>query len=239
MPPVDVDIVRANALDFTDINRLATALSAGEKARAAAYKVRGAGHLFTFARGLLRLELAKRLGGGPEGVIFDVRPSGKPDVRRQGADRLDWRFSVSHSGPHVALAFALGVDVGIDIEQVDRPVNPLEIARRYFTPLEFETLEATPPDARHRAFFSGWTRKEAIVKARGLTMAESLSTLSVDLDPTVAHPGYEDLGGNAPRAFCQLTAFEFPDLALIGAVAIRSERRPRLRVFVLSGPRFD
>lgn len=235
----EVEVVRAHLADFPDLTRFAAVLAEDERARARGYKIQEPGNVFTLARGLLRTELARRLGTFTGDLHFDLRASGKPDLRPGGPRRPDWRFSVSHTGPHVAIAFALGVDVGIDIERIDRAVNPLHIARRYFTAEELRSLESFPAEARTRAFLAGWTRKEAIVKARGGTMAGSLTTLSVDLDPTSTHPRSDDVPAVPPAPVCRLTAFAFPELNLIGAVALRSERTPRLKFEVLSGTRFD
>jgi len=236
---LDVDVVRARLDDFPDLSRFHAALTEDERSRAARYKLKEHGDVFVLARGLLRLELARRLGVEAGDLRFDVRESGKPDLRRLDPTCPDWRFSVSHTGPHVAIAMALGTDVGIDIERLDREVEPLHIAKRYFTPREFEALESTPEGARVKAFFAGWTRKEAIVKARGLTMAESLTTLGVDLDPAAIHPAHEDAPEAPPRPRCRLTAFLRPDRNLIGAAAVCSDRLPLLRFRMVSGARFD
>jgi len=236
---MNVEIVRARLADFVDLSRFRSALSADERARAAAYKIEEARDVFILARGLLRLELSKRLGLDPSEIRFDIRPSGKPDVRADPPSRPDWRFSVSHSGSHVAIAFARGVDIGVDIERLGRRLNPLEIAKRYFTPTELEALQGCAEEARVRAFFAGWTRKEAIVKARGHTMAQSLTTLSVDLNPEATHPGYQDAPSVPERPVCRLIAFEFKAESLIGAVAIQASATPRLRIDVLSATAFD
>ena len=235
----DVDVVRARLDDFPDLSRFRAVLSEHERSRAAGYKLKGPGDVFVLARGLLRLELSKRLGVEAGDIRFDVRESGKPDLRRSDPSGPDWRFNVSHTGSHVVIAFASGIDVGIDIERLDRDVKPLDIAKRYFTPREFRALQATPADARATAFFAGWTRKEAIVKARGLTMAESLTTLSVDLDPFAVHPSHQDAPEAPGRPLCRLTAFLLPDPNLIGAAALCSSQAPRLRFSVVSGARFD
>ena len=70
-------------------------------------------------------------------------------------------------------------------------------------------------------------------------MAESLATLSVDLDPEEANPEYEDAESVATRPLCRLTAFELRESNLIGAVALKSDLVPRLRFNVVSTPRFD
>ena len=210
-----------------------------ERARTSAYKIPETAGVFTLARGLLRLNLAERLKCSTEEIAFSLRPSGKPDLCAPKGFGRDWRFSVSHTGRQVALAFVQGVDIGIDIESFDRVAKPLDIARRYFTRAEFESLEGTEPSLVNRAFFAGWTRKEAIVKARGLTMAESLATLSVDLDPSLNEPGYVDAPGHEARASCRLASFEIEAQRLIGAVAILSERPPLLSFAIQSEPAFD
>jgi 4'-phosphopantetheinyl transferase len=236
---LEVEVVRAHLGDVPDLSRFRELLAPDERARADAYRIEEARNLFTLARGLLRLELAKRLGGEPGDIEFDQRPSGKPDLRPPLKDRPDWRFSVSHTGSHVALAFSLGTDVGIDIELTNREVKPMTIATRYFTETEVAALQALTEEERPRAFFAGWTRKEAIVKARGVTMAESLKTLSVGLDPNELHPSSVDSFDAPARALCRLTTFEFEALKLIGAVAVCAAATPHLRFEVFSGTRFD
>jgi|CXWL01.1.fsa_nt_gi 4'-phosphopantetheinyl transferase len=230
---IEVEVIRAHVADVPDLQPYRAALTEDERRRADAYLTEEPKGTFTLARGLLRLELAKRLGCALTDIAFDLRSSGKPDLRPTDPARPDWRFSVSHTGPHVALAFARATDVGIDIERLDRTVAPLAIARRYFTALEFASLMALPEDERPRAFFAGWTRKEAVVKARGGTMAESLTTLSVSLDPEALHPGFADSKDAPPRLTARLTTFEFPALSLMGAVAVCSDQPPRLRISVL------
>lgn len=234
-----VEVVRAQLSDFPDLKRFQELLAPDERARAHAYRIDEARQVFTLARGLLRLELSKRLGGEPGDIQFDQRPSGKPDIRPSRKDRPDWRFSVSHTGAHVVLAFSLGTDVGIDIEPTNREINHMTIATRYFTQTEVAALQAKAAKDRPRAFFAGWTRKEAIVKARGSTMAESLRTLSVGLDPNELHPTSVDSPEAPRRAPCRLTTFEFEALNLIGAVAICAKTTPHLRFEVFSGTRFD
>ena len=57
------------------------------------------------------------------------------------------------------------------------------MARRFFTPRETESLLSLPVDQQRRAFFDGWTRKEAYVKAWGGDVAEQLRKIDVSLVP--------------------------------------------------------
>lgn len=232
-PPIRVDIVVARA--DAAMERLVGDLSDYERRRADGYRVTEARDTFILSRLLLRRELAARLECPPREIAFDVRPSGKPDLRRAREVWPDWRFSVSHTGPHVALAFALGTDVGIDIERRDRVVESLQIAKRYFTPREHAALAAAPDDQRLRWFYAGWTRKEAIVKARGATMAESLATLSVELDPDHKEPAYQDAESVGARAACRVVSLEPANTGLILALAALGDRTPVPSLDIRSG----
>ncbi|MEO8359053.1 MAG: 4'-phosphopantetheinyl transferase superfamily protein [Vicinamibacteria bacterium] len=236
---IDVDIVFASLAEISELARLRARLTDIERQRVDGYKVREPRETSLLARALLRTELARRVGVGLLDLSFDLRTSGKPDLRLHDTTLPDWRFSVSHTGPHVVIALVRGHDVGIDIERLDRLAAPLDIATRFFTPKEVAHLKATPQSHLHRTFFAGWTRKEAIVKARGITMAESLATLTVELDPGAQHPGYEDAPDVGERGQCKLTTFEIPDHRLMGAVAVLGEREPRLNLRMVSDETFD
>jgi 4'-phosphopantetheinyl transferase len=56
---------------------------------------------------------------------------------------------------------------------VDRP-PPRELYRSVLAPSEIACLERLPPAETTRAFLSYWTRKEALVKATGDGITESL-----------------------------------------------------------------
>lgn len=233
-PSVPVAVLRARLADFDDLSPFISELSGDERARAAGYKAPEPRDVFILARGLLRLELSRLLNVPTKELHFDLRPSGKPDLRPIPAAVADWRFSVSHTGPQAVLAFAMGVDVGIDLERLDRSANPMAIARRYFTPRELAALQAMPSASQPEAFFAAWTRKEALVKARGQTMAESLATLSVDLDPSEDYPLHEDDPGVSHRPACRLASFASPEEKLIGAVAVCGGILPRLSLRILT-----
>ena len=135
---------------------------------------------FVVAHVLMRLVLARCLQVPAASLRFSIGAHGKPGL--VGAD-VDLRFNLSHAGERALLGVALGREVGIDIEQ-ERPVEALSIARRYFSPAEYQVLASLPEERRTAAFFRGWTRKESFIKARGDGLLRPLDGFDVSLENT-------------------------------------------------------
>ena len=75
----------------------------------------------------------------------------------------------------------------------------METARQFFSKQEVAALGLLPPDARTRAFFNCWTRKEAFVKAVGEGLSHSLDDFDVTLRPG-DEPRLLELDGSTARA---------------------------------------
>lgn len=73
------------------------------------------------------------------------------------------RFNLSHSGSYVLLAVS-DSEVGCDIERV-RDVDPLKLGRVVFCVRELELIERASD--KTAAFFTLWTKKEALLKCMG------------------------------------------------------------------------
>ena len=58
-----------------------------------------------------------------------------------------------------------------------------ELARRFFAPAEVAALAAVAAAEKMQAFFNGWTRKEAFLKAGGEGLARPLDQFTVSLRP--------------------------------------------------------
>jgi 4'-phosphopantetheinyl transferase len=158
---------------------------------------------FLTGRTLLRMIAGRRLGVEPERVTLDAscydcgKPHGKPHVVAAGAPEM----SVSHSGSLVALAVTGGPPVGIDVEQI-RTAEVGELARLTFSAEERAVFEAVPEGERHGAFFTYWSRKEAVVKATGKGMSIALSKLTMsahDAPPRVLASGSSEVDPSRVR----------------------------------------
>lgn len=121
---------------------------------------------FSIRRGLLRTLLSSYLGTDPSQLEFCYSDHGKPSLSEQFSD-LRLNFNLSHSHGLVTYAFALGREIGIDVERV-RPLPEIEqIVKRFFSPQERRAIHSIPQDHKPIWFFRRWTRKEAYLKAKG------------------------------------------------------------------------
>src|SRR5262249_32264065 len=86
----------------------------------------------------------------------------------------------------IACLVALGCDVGVDVEDMTRPGETVEVAEQFFSSTEVATLRALPSSAQRHRFFEYWTLKEAYIKARGMGLAIPLEQFSFHLE--MGHP---------------------------------------------------
>jgi 4'-phosphopantetheinyl transferase len=157
-------------------------LSADERERAAAFHQYLDQTRFVVARATLRLILGRYLEISPEKIRFAYNAFGKPTLDEAQAD-LDLRFNVAHSNGVALYAFALGRDIGVDLELIRPDFASMEIAQRTFARSETESLSVLQGDDFVDAFYRCWTRKEAYAKATGLGLSLPLDTFSVSVDP--------------------------------------------------------
>jgi 4'-phosphopantetheinyl transferase len=140
---------------------------------------------FVIAHGLLRRVLAFYARRAPERLRFDVDALGKPRlVHEAGEGPLE--FNLSHSGDVILIAVARR-PVGVDVEQWT-PYDYDQLAQSVFSDYERAALRLTHPARKQAAFFAGWTRKEAYVKATGLGFSGGLTYFDVAVEPDAPSP---------------------------------------------------
>lgn len=105
------------------------------------------------------LEWLYRMETGEEMPRIRLSARGKPHF-----ENSPYYFSISHTSRH-AFCVLSTVPVGIDAEELDRPVR-LSLAKRIFSPQELQRF-AQASDQR-RAFLALWVLKEAAVKCSGM-----------------------------------------------------------------------
>ncbi|MEZ4557481.1 MAG: 4'-phosphopantetheinyl transferase superfamily protein [Caldilineaceae bacterium] len=185
------------------VDTLRTLLSGDEIARADGFRFPRHRRRFIVARAALRWTAGAYLQAAPETLRFDYTPHGKPFL-----PDVPLQFNLSHAGELALLAFAWERPVGVDIEMI-RPLDGLEaLAAANFAAAEVDALLTLPPPERQRAFFNGWTRKEAFVKAVGDGLIYPLDRFAVSLTPGApARLLHIDGDANAARQWF-MVAFE-------------------------------
>ena len=143
-------------------------LNPTEAKRRASYSLPPDRDVFTLGVVITRAVLGAHLQIAPERVVIDrtcpdcARPHGWPRLPHAP----DITISVSHSGSCVAVAFALGPRIGLDVESLHRTVRP-GLADVVLSEPERAALDRTTPGSLPSAFLRYWVRKEAVLKATG------------------------------------------------------------------------
>jgi 4'-phosphopantetheinyl transferase len=158
--------------------KLAALLSPDEHARAAAFRSEQHRGRYIVCRGRLRELLAERLGTRPRAVALTYNASGKPSL--VGAPL---RFNLSHAGGTALYVFARDVEVGCDIEWCWPELANRRMADWLFSAAEREALDPLQGEGWLKGFFNCWTRKEAVLKGRGLGLGQP-ADFDVSLRPT-------------------------------------------------------
>ena len=175
------------------------------------------------SRALLRETLSRYAPVRPEAWEFVPGTHGKPAIAAPAGLRL--RFNLSHTGRLVACAVTLDDEIGVDLEDMARELEPLELAERVFSAEEIVALRALAPESQRRRFFETWTLKEAYLKARGLGFALDPRSAGFDLgEPNRVRAHF------APEAGDRADDWWFALLATqpghVLALAARNGRRP-------------
>jgi 4'-phosphopantetheinyl transferase len=162
--------------------RLEGCLSEDERQRAGRFRFPVDRERFVVARAELRRILGAYLRTEPELLKFAYNEYGKPALLHPAAGRK-LSFNLSHSQNIAIYGLTLERDIGVDVEWQRSDLDYDEIARSYFSLSERAQLRALPAGRKAAAFFAGWARKEAFIKAKGLGVSYPLDQFSVCLDP--------------------------------------------------------
>lgn len=183
LPSGEMHLWRADAESFSMHERMLTALlSKAELEKANRFKQKRDRNRSILARAVLRDILGRYMDINPRCLQFLVTDRGKPILNPETHANAP-RFSVSHSRNIILVAFAREHDIGVDVESVRTDLDVIEMAQRFFAPSELDELLGLPATSRVRAFFDGWTRKEAYLKARGEGIGPGLERFAVTMAP--------------------------------------------------------
>lgn len=161
-------------------------LGPDEVARAGRFRRPDDRKRFVIAHALVRALLASYLGTAARQLRFKTGRWGKPFVVvPHGAPPL--HYNLSHADDAIVVAVAHR-SVGVDVERWSNDIVYDELAAIVFSPTERQELARAAGKAKQQAFFTGWTRKEAYIKATGRGLSAGLDYFDVSLDPASRKP---------------------------------------------------
>lgn len=206
-------VVHVSPLDEAIITNNLDVLDPSEQARSRRFLKEADGKLFAFGRIQRRLVLGRYLGVSPARLMFTSSELGKPSLTGANGDQ-DLVFNTSQSSNFAAIAvtFGKGIEVGVDIERIDRRVTDV-LARSCLSDFEYEWFNALNHDKREAGFIRLWTCKEAIIKASGHGLL--IDPKLVELDPVglAIRSLPRDLGSSALYRLHADTVFSVVHLA--------------------------
>ena len=179
-PKMDEIHVWQASLDVSELSlkEFSNTLSADEKIRADRFIQSQDRERFIAQKGILRSVLADYLAAEPGDLVFCRNRHGKPELA--GDHTLS--FNVSHSFDKLVMVFATAREVGVDLELVREFADMEQIIRHFFSPIEQREYYALEQNVRLTGFLTGWTRKEAYIKALGDNLHTALEHFSVSLN---------------------------------------------------------
>lgn len=161
-------------------------LDGEERSRAARFRFERDRIRYVAGHAWLRMILGQYVRLAPEAVRFARGAHGKPYVPGHAI-----RFNFSDTKDGILVAVSRDMELGADVETMQRTVDHEAVSEHYFTPEEIANIkQATDPKRR---FLEFWTRKEAVLKASGVGIMDDLKVLRVDADRqvlTVRHPEF-------------------------------------------------
>jgi 4'-phosphopantetheinyl transferase len=156
-------------------------LASDERRRASEFRFDDPRRRYVVARGALRRLLGNYLQVDPADVGLTTDGNQKPHLAVKHA-AAGLHFNVSHSGDLAVIGYALGCEVGIDVEELREVCHLEQIARRFFHPSETSAVLSTPASDRSLAFLRCWTGKESLLKALGTGIVGNLADFQIPVD---------------------------------------------------------
>lgn len=210
-------------------------LSADERDRCRRYLFENSRRQFLIGHALLRTTLSHYVDRDPRAWTFVPGPHGRPElIDAKGVPPL--RFNISHTNGLVVVAVGLGVELGVDVEDVRRATRAPEFAAEFLAGPERDVLAAASPADRPARFFELWTLKEAYLKARGLGLSLPLDTFWFRIEQPRIVASFLPAVGDDPATwqFVQARPTEFH----VMSVAVRRPEPglPDLRVRLRRAP---
>jgi 4'-phosphopantetheinyl transferase len=114
-------------------------------------------------------------------IDFAETEKGRPYL----ADLPQVWFSFSSCRFGFLAAWSASHGIGVDLEDQTRSVEPIDLARQFFSPAEAQAVESAGDPWRRRTFFRLWSLKEAALKSIGEGLPFGLDVFEFALTPNL------------------------------------------------------
>lgn len=153
-----------NIRDPSILSRYETLLTDSERERLGRYRHEQDRQNHLVSRALVRFVLSQYVDVAPEHWDFTTGQYGKPRITD---DAIGIHFNLSHTRGMVICGVSRGVELGVDVQVVERNIDIHAMANRFFSPMEKNELRALPPGHQLQRFYDLWVLKESCAKALG------------------------------------------------------------------------
>jgi 4'-phosphopantetheinyl transferase len=161
-------------------------LTPDELERSGSFRYERDRRLFLATRVLVRTVLSNYSEVSPGDWRFARNEHGKPLISAPTVTPAI-HFNLANTPGLVVCALSVAHEaVGIDAERIDREVQAIELADRYFSLSEVSRLRASPTPEQLDLFFAYWTLKESYMKARGFGLTLPLGQFSFRIENEIS-----------------------------------------------------
>lgn len=170
---------------------------------------------FIVCRSAQRRILSHYCAGAAADLRFQYTSRGKPSLAGQSSSP-SILFNISNSKDLALCAVAMRGDLGVDLEKIREMRDLRQLAAHFFAATEISELDELTGQRQLQAFFTIWTRKEAILKAVGTGLAFPLDQVVVTGNPDDNRLLKFGAGSTSAKWWLQSLA---PGPGYVGAVA--------------------
>jgi 4'-phosphopantetheinyl transferase len=142
-----------------------------EQIKASKFRIEVDRHRYIISHAVLQLLLGFYINGKCNPEEIKVSKYGKPFLSTVHS-KNGFHFNITHSQDVACFIFSKKNNVGIDIEFIDSEIEWRNVAEDNFTISELRYLNSSFKKDQVKEFYKIWTRKEALLKAIGVGLAE-------------------------------------------------------------------
>ena len=134
---------------------------------------------YIVARATLRKLISSYAEVSHKNIVFEYTKYGKPFLDTKN-NIQGIKFNIAHSQDAVVYAFTKNIDVGIDIEFVNKDFVIDDVIKYCCSEQEQYRLKSLSENQRYCYFYKLWVIKEALVKAMGLGLSYDLRQIHIN-----------------------------------------------------------